>query len=168
MSNRDDDGHYLPAHSEPGPGRDSLYDPSMNEQVRKLALLGCTDKQIADFFAVDESTINRWKKRHPAFCQSLNAGKIIADAEIAECLYRRAKGEVVHVEKAVKGSDGNYEVMTLKQKVPADPGAAKLWLTNRQPDKWRDKREHAYTGQIGFVSKEQRDAAVAAAIRADT
>ncbi len=168
MISRDDKGHYLPAHAEPGPGRDTLYDPSMNDQTRKLALLGCTDKQIADFFEVDESTINRWKKRHPAFCQSLNEGKIIADAEVADCLFRRAKGETLVVEKAVKGPGGRYEVITVKQYVPADSGAAKLWLTNRQPEKWRDKREDAHTGRLDIVLKEQRDAAVAAALRADT
>ncbi|MCP4409350.1 MAG: hypothetical protein GY807_16675 [Gammaproteobacteria bacterium] len=140
----------------------------MNEQVRKLALLGCTDKQIADFFEIDESTINRWKKRHPAFCLSLREGKIVADAEVADSLYRRAKGETRAVEKAVKGPEGIYEIITVKQHVPADPGAAKLWLTNRQPEKWRDKREHAHTGRLDIVSKEQRDAAVAAALRADT
>lgn len=151
----------------PGPGRDSKYDASMNEQARKLALLGCTDEEVASFFGVCKKTINNWKNEYPAFLHSLNEGKVRADANVADSLFRRATGEVLHFEKAVKGEDGKYEIMTLKQHVQGDAGAAKLWLTNRQPDKWRDKKEHAHTGDLNITSKEQRDAAVAAASRAD-
>jgi len=152
----------------PGPGRDSKYDPSMNDQARKLALLGCTDQEVADFFGVCKKTIDNWKNEYPAFLHSLNEGKVQADAEIADSLYRRAKGEVLLFEKAIKGEDGKYEIMTLKQHVQGDAGAAKLWLTNRQPEKWREKKEHSHTGELSIVSKEQKDAAVAAAGRADS
>ena len=67
MADRDEAGRFQPGHGLPGPGRQSLYDPSMNEQARKLALLGLTDGEIAEFFGVDESTINNWKISHPAF-----------------------------------------------------------------------------------------------------
>ncbi len=34
--------------------------------------------------------------------------------------------------------------------VPPDPGAAKLWLTNRDRDNWKDKREDTleHTGEL--------------------
>ena len=151
----------------PGPGRDSLYDPSMNDTARKLALLGLTDKEMAEFFGVTERTLNNWKKEHPAFFQSLNEGKTIADANVADSLYRRAVGEVVFTEKRVKNDDGFFEIIRLSQQVPADPGAAKLWLTNRRPKDWRDKQEVEHSGEMSITTKEQRDAAVAAASRAD-
>lgn len=149
MADRDEAGRFQPGHGLPGPGRQSLYDPSMNEQARKLALLGLTDGEIAEFFGVDESTINNWKISHPAFFESLNAGKTIADAEVADSLYRRAMGEVVFTERRVKGEDGEYEVIRLMQSVPSDPGAAKLWLTNRQPRLWRDKQSVEHGGPDG-------------------
>lgn len=121
----------------------------MNEQARKLALLGLTDAEIGAFFGVTEQTINNWKSDHPAFFASLNAGKVQADADVADSLYRRAMGEVVFTERRVKTGDNEYEIIRLMQSVPADPGAAKLWLTNRQPKLWRDKREHALTGPDG-------------------
>lgn len=167
MADRDDKGHFLTGHSIPGPGRGSLYDPSMNEQARKLALLGLTDEEMARFFGVDEGTLNNWKNEFPAFFQSLNEGKTIADANVADSLYRRATGEVVFIEKRVKDHNGNYEIIRLSQQVPADSGAAKLWLTNRRGQNWRDKREHEHSGGIDITSKEQKDAAVAAALRAD-
>ena len=38
-------------------GRPSKYRPEYAEQAGKLALLGLTDKQLGDFFGVDERTI---------------------------------------------------------------------------------------------------------------
>lgn len=149
MTDRDDSGRFQPGHNLPGPGRPSSYDPAMNDQARKLALLGLTDAEIGEFFGVDERTINRWKEESPAFCQSLNDGKVAADANVADSLYRRAMGEVVFTERRVKGANGEYEIIRLMQSVPADPGAAKLWLTNRQPKLWRDKQSVEMTGKDG-------------------
>lgn len=166
--NRDSAGRFLMGHAEPGPGRDSIYDPSMNDMARKLALLGLTDEEIAAFFGVTERTLNNWKTSFPAFFQSLMEGKTAADANVADSLYRRATGEWFEFEKAFKDKEGKVEIVKLKSFLPGDPGAAKLWLTNRRGQNWRDKQEHAHTGELTVTSKEQRDAAVAAATRADT
>lgn len=156
MGDRDEKGQFLPEHTQPGPGRTSSYDPSMNEAARKLALLGMTDEDIATFFGVSEKTINNWKVEYPAFFQSLNEGKTIADAEVAESLYRRAKGEVVFIEKRVKNDAGEYEIIRLSQQIPADPGAAKLWLTNRQGRLWREKSHVEQSGEVTHVHRIER------------
>jgi len=140
MSDRDDKGHFLPAHTMPGPGRDTKYNPEMNQQVRKLALLGCTEQEIADVFDIGITTFERWKHEYPAFWGALNEGRIAADAEVAHSLYQRAMGEITFREISRKNGD-EYEVVRLQSKMPADPGAAKLWLTNRQPEKWRDRTD---------------------------
>ena len=31
--------------------------------------------------------------------------------------------------------------------VPPDPGAAKMWLTNRRPEQWREKNTTELTGK---------------------
>ena len=36
MTDRDNGGRFLTGHTQPGPSRDSLYDPSMNEQARTV------------------------------------------------------------------------------------------------------------------------------------
>jgi hypothetical protein len=33
--------------------------------------------------------------------------------------------------------------------VPPDPGAAKLWLTNRRSEQWRDKTYNEHAGKDG-------------------
>lgn len=151
----------------PGPGRDSAYQPEYADQARKLCLLGFTDEELAKFFGVSVRTIYRWKEGYPAFRHAIALGKEYADAEVADSLYRRATGEHVVIEKAVKNSDGSYEKIELKQFVPGEVAAQRLWLLNRRRANWRDKQDIEHSGYIEGASKEQRDAAVAAATRAD-
>lgn len=73
-------------------GRKSSYQDTFANQALKLALLGAKDEELADFFGVDVSTINRWKKKYPEFCESLKKGKDIADSNVASKLYNRAIG----------------------------------------------------------------------------
>lgn len=156
----------------PGPGRKSSYRPEYADQARKLCLLGATDKELADFFAVSETTIQNWKRAHPAFLASIAEGRVVADANVADSLYKRATGEYVQLEKLVKikGEDGaeKYEAIRYKSYIPGDPNAAYRWLLNRRRQDWTDKTEHIVSGTIDhIVTKEQRDAAYAAAARAD-
>ena len=131
----------------PGPGRDSKYQDDFADQAFKLCLLGATDTKLADFFGVSESTINRWKDKYPAFWESIRAGKVRADAEVAHSLYRRATGEHVIVEKLVK-KDGVYEKVELKVFVPGEVPAQRLWLLNRDKENWRDKQDVELSGEI--------------------
>lgn len=152
----------------PGPGRKGAYRAEFADQARKLCLLGATDAELGDFFEVTETTINNWKHRHPAFLESIRAGKVIADAEVADSLYRRATGEYVQLEKLMKKDDGTFEAVRYRGYVPGDPNAAYRWLLNRRRQDWTDKTEHVHSGSIEHVTKEQRDAAYNAAQRADT
>lgn len=139
MERRDDKGRFLVG-TEPGPGRKSSYDPAMDEQVFKLALLGMTDKEIAKFFDVTPETINNWKHDHPGFLQSLNAGRDQADAEVAKSLYRRATGMEVFEERLAH-RNGVQEVVQVRKQIAPDPGAAALWLSIRQRKRWAQKVE---------------------------
>ena len=153
----------------PGPGRTSDYDPSMNDQARKLALLGLTNDEMAGFFGVHVSTFYRWQADNPAFREAVNEGKVIADANVADSFYKRATGEHVQLEKVVKNTQtGEHSVIKYMTFIPGDAGAALNWLKNRRRGNWQDKVDHSHSGSIDVVSKDQRDAAVAAAIRADS
>ena len=130
------------------PGRPSLYRKEYAEQAYKLCLLGATDVQMADFFAVEEKTINNWKAAQPDFFQSITRGKLIADARVAERLFQRAMGyqhEAVKIFMPAGASEPVYAPYV--EHYPPDTQAASLWLRNRQPAKWRDRVEH--TGADG-------------------
>jgi transposase len=54
-----------------GGGRPTKYKPAYCKQAKALTKLGATEREVAEFFDVDERTLNRWKHTHPKFCQSL-------------------------------------------------------------------------------------------------
>ena len=136
----------------PGPGRDSEYVPEMNDQARKLCLLGFIDEELAKFFGVSVRTLYRWKEQYPAFCQAIMEGKEWADANVADSLYRRATGEHVLVERVIKNEEGKHDVITIKQFVPGEVTAQRLWLLNRRKRDWRDKVETQHTGEIAITN----------------
>lgn len=122
-------------------GRKSEYKIEYADQALKLCLLGATDKELAEFFSVSEQTLNKWKKDYPEFLESLKKGKNIADANVASRLYNRAIGYNC---KATKFATSNGMITDSKEFIehyPPDTTAAIFWLKNRQPDKWRDKKE---------------------------
>lgn len=131
-------------------GRPSKFQPQYVEQARKLCLLGATDQEIADFFEVEVRTIYRWKAEHDEFCQSLKAGKEVADERVERSLFQKAIG---YEQEEVKifmpaGAEGPVYA-PFRAKVAPDTTAAIFWLKNRRPDLWRDKQQTELTGPDG-------------------
>ena len=137
--------------SEVKQGRPSKYKEEYAEQARKLCLLGATDAKLADFFEVDEATINRWKHDFPEFCKSLKAGKMQADAEIAESLFNRARGYVAP-DLDIKMYEGQIIETPYMKHYPPDATSMIFWLKNRQPKIWRDKQETEHSGKVEITS----------------
>ncbi|HIE0523799.1 TPA: terminase [Stenotrophomonas maltophilia] len=121
-------------------GRPSKYKPELDEQAEKLCRLGATDKEIAAFFGVRESTLNNWKLRHPSFVESLKRGKDEVDALVEQSLFRRAMGYSHQSEKVFQYQGAIVRAKTVEH-YPPDTTACIFWLKNRQPDSWRDRRE---------------------------
>lgn len=119
-------------------GRPSKYRTEFASQALKLCRLGATDKELADFFEVSESTLGNWKAAHPEFLVSLKRGKTLADAEVATKLYRRALG-YSHPSEKIFCQEGQVIRADTVQRYPPDTAAAIFWLKNRRPDRWRDK-----------------------------
>lgn len=121
-------------------GRPTDYREKYNRQAYRLCLLGAIDDELAEFFEVSVSTINRWKVDHQGFRDSIKKGKIAADSKVAERLYERAMG-YSHPETHVSNYMGAITKTELTKHYPPDTVAAFIWLKNRQPGKWRDKIE---------------------------
>lgn len=136
-------------------GRPSLYKSAYNGQVYKLCLLGATDKEMADFFEVTESTFNLWKKTYKGFSESIKKGKDQADGEVATKLFKRATG-YEHKDVDIKMFAGEIIKTPLIKHYPPDTTAAIFWLKNRQSKKWRDKQEVEHSGEMGIVWKEEK------------
>lgn len=150
----------LPADSKNPVGRPTKFeDEKTLELVYKLALLGCTEEEMADILKVAPSTFSKWKKDFPEFSETLTRGKEIADAEIAESMFNRAKGWRHTIEKPIT-LNGAIQMVPVEEAFPPDTKAATIWLTNRQGRRWRDKQEqevkvtHSFEDQIKELMKE--------------
>jgi hypothetical protein len=135
-----------------GPGQPTKYKPEFNKIAYDLTLLGYTDKQLAEYFEVNEDTIYEWKKAHRSFSEALKKGKSLVDARVAGSLLKRALGfkydevtfEKVDSKEVIEQTpEGTIKVDAFKKKVVTklvipDVGAQMNWLKNRQKELWRE------------------------------
>lgn len=121
-------------------GRPRKYTKVMERQVYKLCLLGATDVELADFLEIALSTLNKWKHDFPKFSESLKKGKQMADAEVANALFHRAKG-YSHPEDKIFNDNGEALIVKTRKHYPPDATSAIFWLKNRDRDRWRDRQE---------------------------
>lgn len=139
-------------------GRPKKYQPEFVAQAAKLAKLGATDIEIADFFGINKATLNRWKAEFPQFCASIKTAKKEADARVERSLFERACG-YEHEEVHVSNYQGAITLTPLRKVYPPDTAAAAFWLKNRAPDRWRELKAVELTGANGGpvqVSRVQR------------
>jgi serine protease inhibitor len=129
-------------------GRPTKYKAEYAEQVYKLCVLGLVDKEIAEFFEVSESTLNLWKKEHAKFSESMGKGKVIADANTAVSLYKRANG-YEHDDIHFSSYQGEVTKTEYIKHYPPDVEAAKFFLKNRQRDKWKDRIDNTHSDPDG-------------------
>jgi hypothetical protein len=151
-----------------GAGRPTKYNTGMNKRVFKLALLGATDSEMALVLGIAESTLNEWKLKYHKFSESINKGKLEADANVAASLYKRSIGfnyDEVTYEKIIIDKDGQddedeikvdaYKKKVVSKLVVPDVAAQNIWLKNRRSkvdanaQRWADKHEQSFTDGDG-------------------
>jgi len=128
-------------------GRPTLYDPEEHPAaVQALAEKGKTVADIAEAFDVAISTVTLWAREHPAFSAALQLGREAADERVERALFEKATGYSHPAVKIITVSDGSgagshVEQVPYTEHYPPDTEAAKFWLKNRKPAKWREKSE---------------------------
>lgn len=132
--------------------RPTDYKPEYATQAAKLAILGATDSELADFFEVEPRTIYRWKNAHEEFCQALKVGKDIADDRVERSLYHNANGYDYTEQQAIKvkisRDEEEIQIVEVRRHRPADTTACIFWLKNRRKEEWRDKQEVEHSGEV--------------------
>ncbi len=97
---------------------------------------GMTDEQIAVNMGISARTLYRWKLQYCQICQALKKGKDVADREIENALFKRAKGYDV-TETKIKTKNGVViEKTEITKHIPGDTTAQIFWLKNRKPEYW--------------------------------
>lgn len=134
-------------------GRPTAYKPEYAKQATKLALLGATDIEIADFFDVSVATIYRWKHTQDDFCEALKAGKEVCDSRVERSLYQRAVGYEQEEVKIFMPAGADEPVYApFRAKVAPDVTAAIFWLKNRKSEAWRDRKEVDHQSTDGTMT----------------
>jgi hypothetical protein len=123
-------------------GPKTKFKPEMIRHIQKLAEMGHTDFEIANFFDIAESTFRKWAMENPEISVTLKAGKAVADARVERSLYARAVGynyEAVKIFMPAGRSKPVYAPYT--EHVPPDVTAGIFWMKNRDPAHWRDSQQ---------------------------
>ncbi len=119
-------------------GRPTRYEPEMCEQAHNYCLLGATNDELAEFFHVSPSTIDRWIAGRADFGDAVRQGRVVADARVARSLYDRAVGYDREIERAVI-LGGQLKFLTSTAHYPPNVQACIFWLRHRRPHTWGDR-----------------------------
>ena len=120
--------------------RPTVFEIAHIETARAMSFGGATDREVAEYLGVDESTVHRWKHEHPEFAAALTIGKAAADRRVEHSLYRKAVGYSFDAIK-FHAHEGKVTETPYVEHVPPSDTAAIFWLKNRMPEQYREKSE---------------------------
>lgn len=121
-------------------GRPPEFRPEFARMAGKACRLGATDEDLAELFDVHLRTVRLWITRHPSFHHAVKTNKPGADDRVQRSLYQRAIGYTFDAVKVFQ-HEGRVIEHQVREHVPPDTAACIIWLKNRRPTEWRDRRE---------------------------
>ncbi len=120
--------------------------------LRRLAMLGMPDKDIAEVLGIKATRFSKYKKKYSSIRVTLEKGRVIPSSNVVESLYKKANGFSVPEEKLFFSSKHNrVRRVKTRRYYPPDTIAQIFWLKNNFPDFWRDKKEVENIGGVGAV-----------------
>jgi len=126
------------------------------KDIERYARLGLSHSEIAALWEVAPATVSGWIKRYKGLRDAYSRGRSVADAKVAAALYKRATGFSV-TERHVTTTQDGIILKTIDKHFAPDVGAIKFWLTNRQPEHWRDRVEAQVDGSITVELRQFRE-----------
>lgn len=123
-------------------GRPTDFKPQYGEEILALMATGLSLAASAAELGFHRQRVYEWMERHPEFADTVKLAQVKRQLFLERRLLSAEASPIV-----------TSTIFALK---------------NAGPEDWRDKREIEHSGEMAVSTKEQRDAAVAAAARADT
>ena len=136
----------------------SKYTETIPHQIFVMAGLGLTQAQMADSLGVSHATVANWLENRQECRQAYDEGKYSADFDVALALKRKATGYEYERTKIYTGVDSTgrpwSREVTETVRVEGDVTAQKFWLSNRQPEMWREAsaQQHGTNIQVNNIN----------------
>jgi transcriptional regulator with XRE-family HTH domain len=126
-----------------------------------FAALHFSDKEIACKMGISESTLNLWKKKHPTFSESIEAGKRATDDIAERSLFSRVVGydNPNAVKMFYDRESGTVIREVYTEHYPPDVRACEFWLMNRRRKEWTNRQEIVNTNLNVDVPVSEEDKA---------
>lgn len=129
----------------------TVYDHEVVVDVLMRHTGSATVRELSKELGVSTPTINNWLKAKPAFAKMVADLRSEVDDRVESALADLALGyeappEITYEREKLVGPDGSVsygelvETKRVVKHVQPQLGAASLWLTNRRPERWRQKQ----------------------------
>lgn len=108
----------------------SKFRPWMTKEIFKLAKIGLTNSDIADFLEINRETFGIWERSLFRVSAALKKGRMIGKRSVTKAA---------------------FDAITAKRKPAGWHILSIFWLKNRYPEEWKDR--HDIAGQITTDNK---------------
>ena len=112
------------------------------DEIENLIAAGYTEAGVARMFGVSPRAFSEYKKSHTALLARIQDGKRRGVAEVAQAIFKRAKGYEIKESQVNQLRDATgkriirLEVRETNRHIPPDIRAATYWLSKVDPKHW--------------------------------
>ena len=134
------------------PRTPSKWNENRAHQAYLLALLGATDKVMAEIMGINENTFDLWKRSHPEFMEAVKEGKYKADMRVVEGFYLNCQDRWIEEEESHIWK-GQVIKTKVKKFIQGDKWAQQKWLSLRQRGEWSETQRVEITNTNINITK---------------
>lgn len=133
-------------------GAKSKYEDTFPEVAEGYARRGLSDSDIAKNLGISLQSYYDYQKKFPEFLEAIRRGKRPANIIVENALYKRCVGfEYDEVTQEIGKDEKGKQVVKkkiVKKHIVPDVNAIRFWLTNREPELWKNFREETGADNI--------------------
>ena len=131
-------------------GTNTKYKSDFPERAYEFLIQGKTMVQLAEYLRVSLSSVYLYIDIHSEFSEAIKRGREKADDLVEESVFEAATGRVCVEEEVtyLHQATGEIKSKIVKRYFPPNPAMAKMWLANRRPGQWTEKKEIEHSGEI--------------------
>lgn len=138
-------------------GAKSKYEDTFPEVAEGYARRGLSDSDIAKNLGISLQSYYDYQKKYPDFLEAIRRGKRPANIIVENALYKRCVGfEYDEVTQEIGKDEKGKQVIrkkTVKKHIVPDVNAIRFWLTNREPELWKNFREESGADNIEEIKE---------------